>query len=534
MMMGVVVMMVLVGMLYYVRNSTDALKYIMTKGTTRAMTEDVTGSILEAYSQPLVGSACDTELIAAAVAFRDFSNLNPAPFRWETNPSNLTTPPAVTVRPCLISAAMASQLERVTITLTPMPTSDDLVGARRELRIEMRLQKKGAVAAQSVIRHYVFNLVSLDRYGGIFNSSLPTTFNVDSSSRVFFDTMVLHSNKSTPFAIGQLVSYTGYPAVVFKQPFLTLADKVESAGDVNYAKFNTVFEKGISVKHLPNATLFPTTNPAYSWTELIDYQYVYPNSGGVQDLSALPNLTGGKVSTNGDGHRYNAGTAGVTSFPNAAVLTKLADTCEIGVSASAISKIMVLYRDDADITLDFSSDSDPLKFCGLFKVKKLIVKLQTGKIHYLFGKFYFDDIEVTGGGTLYIVDPELDTSLSQTYDSIINMTELRRELKTLEVYIGNPFFQPINSDLASLHVNYGHKMPSAWFSGADQKDLVGTPIAPASLACDTSFPTDYCWPNYMRSYRRHLEASGKPNISVLFSATRAYNKTLIFTVARTL
>jgi hypothetical protein len=77
-------------------------------------------------------------------------------------------------------------------------------------------------------------------------------------------------------------------------------------------------------------------------------------------------------------------------------------------------------------------------------------------------------------------------------------------------------------------------MPSDWFSGAGQKDLAGATIAPGSEACDATFPTDFCWPNYMRSYRRHREVSGLPNISILFRSTENYSRTLIFKVSRTL
>lgn len=533
-MMGAVVMGAVAGMMFYVKNSTDSLAYIMSKGSTRAMTEEVIASILDVYSQPLEGSTCDNALVAAAVSFRDLKNANPVTFSWDTNPSNTSPPPTVATRNCIIPALMASQLERALVIITPMPTSDDLLGTRRELRIEIKLQRKGAVASQSVIRHYALSLLSLDRYGVIFNSSQATAFDVDASSKVYFDTQVLHSNKSTPFTISSLVGYTGSPKVVFKQTVYSLADKVSSADAIQLAKFNAVFEKGVSDRHLTNVKFFPTTYSSYNWTEPIDYHYVYANSGGVQDLSPLPLLTGAKTSTNGDGHHYNNALAAVTSFPTGSILTKLAHTCAVGISGSAISKIMVLYRADSEVTLDFNSDSDPLKFCGLLKVRKLTIKLQPGKTHYLFGKFYFDELKVTGGGTLYIVDPELDTVLSQNYDSVISMTELRREMKTLEVYIGNPFYQPINSDLTKLHVNYQHKMPSDWFSGNPQKDLAGNTIAPGSEACDPANPSDYCWPNYMRSYRRHLEGSGFPNISVLFDASNTYNRTLIFTIVRTL
>lgn len=534
-MMGAVVMMAVVGMMFYVKNATDSLAFIMSKGSTRAMTEDIIGSVLEVYSQPLEGSTCDAQLQASALAFRDLTNQNPVTFTWETNPSNSSPAPAVSPRACIISNTLATELERVTLIITPLPTSDDLSGARRELRIEVRLQKKKAVASQAVIRHYALSLLSLDRYGSIFNLSAASVFDVDPSSKLFFDTQVLHSNRTTPLNMSKLVNYLGQaPVVVFKQQFYTLATQVNAGGSLNLSKFNSVFEKGIVTSHLPKAKFIPTTYPGYSWHEPVDYHFVYANSGGVQDLSPLPRLGGGKVSTNSDGHRYNNALANVASFPNAAVLTKLAHTCDIGITGSAISKIMVLYRDDAEVTLDFSSDSDPLKFCTLMKVKKLTVKLQNGKSHYIFGKVYFDEIKVTGGGILNIVDPELDTTLSQSYDGVINMTELRRELKTLEVYIGNPFYQPINSDLTKLHANYGHKLPSDWFSGAPQKDLAGTTIAPGSEACDPSFATDFCWPNYMRSYRRHIEASGLPNISILFNAGQSFNRTLIFNVSRTL
>lgn len=540
-MMGAVVMTAVVGMMFYVKNATDSLAYIISKGSTRAMTEEVIGSILDVYSQPLVSSSCDSQLVAAAVSFRDLTNANPPTFTWDSNPSNSANPPAIAARNCIIPALMANQLERVLIILTPMPTLDDLSATRRELRIEIKLQRKGAVASQSVIRHYTLSLLSLDRYGVIFNSSLPTAFEVDASSKLHFDAQVLHSNKGAPFTISSLVAYTGSPNTIFKQTVYSLADKINSAASFELAKFNAVFEKGFSTRHLPNVKHFPTTYAGYSWTEPIDYQFVYPNSGGVQDLSPLPRLTGGKNSSNGDPYNYSSAKANVTTFPNSSVLQKLAHTCEIGVLGSAISKIMVLYRSDAEITLDFSSDSDPLKFCGLVKVKKLTVKLQPGKTHYLFGKFYFDQIKVTGGGTLYVVDPELDTLLTQNYDSVISMTDLRREMKTLEVYVGNPFYQPINSDLTALEAtvgnynkNFGHKMPSEWFSGAPQKDLTGVQIAPGSQLCDSSIANYYCWPNYMRSYRRHIEGSGFPNISVLFNASGTFNRTLIFNVVRTL
>ncbi|MCM2354578.1 MAG: hypothetical protein NDI63_13255 [Pseudobdellovibrio sp.] len=530
-MMGVVVMGVVVGMMFYVKNATDALSFIISKGSTRAMTEDVIGSILNVYSQPLEGTSCDTELVAAALTFRDLTNTNPTTFTWETNPSNSPTPPTVNPRNCILSPQIAGQLERVTIIVTPLPTSEDLMGTRRELRIEIRLQKKRSVASQSVIRHYSLSLLSLDRYGVIFNSSQPAAFDIDAASKVYFDSLVLHSNKSTPFTISALVGYPGAsPKAVFKQQVYTLADRVTAASAFQLAKFNTVFEKGIIDKHLSNVRHFPTTYPAYSWSEPVDYHYVYANSLGIQDLSPLPRVSG-KTSTNGDGNRYNGALAGVVDFPNSSILQKLAHTCDVGISGSAISKIMVLYRADSEVTLDFNSDSDPLKFCGLLTVKKLTVKLRAGKTHYLFGKFYFDQIKVTGGGELFIVDPELDTVLSQNYDAVISMTELRREMKTLEVYIGNPYYQPINSDLTKLHANYGHKMPSDWFSGQPQKDLAGNTIAPGSEVCDGS---DWCWPNYMRSYRRHLEANGMPNISVLFNTSNSFNRTLIFNVTRTL
>ncbi|AZZ36677.1 hypothetical protein CIK05_07710 [Bdellovibrio sp. qaytius] len=535
MMMGVIVMMSVAGMMYYVKNATDSLSFIISKGSTREITEDIIGSVLNVYSQPLEGSSCDSELIASALSFRDLTKENPVTFTWETNPSNSSPGPIVSARNCLISNLQAAQLERATIIITPLPTSDDLSGTRRELRIEVRLQKKKAIASQAVIRHYALSLLSLDRYGTVFNSSIATTFDVDLSSRLIFDTQVLHTNRSAPLNMNNLVNYPGTsPVVVFKQPFFTLASQVNAGNTLSLSKFNQVFEKGIVTSHLPNVKFIPTTYAPYSWTEPVDYHFVYSNSGGVQDLSPLPRLSGGKVSTNSDGHRFNAALADVTSFPNAAVLTKLAHTCEVGTSGSAISKIMVLYRSDAEVTLDFSSDADPLKFCALMKVKKLTVKLQNGKHHYIFGKIYFDEIKVSGGGILHIVDPELDTVLSQNYDGLVNMTELRREFKTLEVYIGNPFYQPINSDLTKLHANYGHKMPSDWFSGADQKDLAGTTIAPGSEACDAGFASDFCWPNYMRSYRRHVEASGLPNISVLFNATQPFSRTLIFNVSRTL
>ncbi len=540
-MMGAVVMTAVVGMMFYVKNATDSLSYIVSKGTTRAMTEVVIGSILDVYSQPLVSTTCDSQLVATAVSFRDLTNANPTTFSWDSNPSNSSTPPAVAARNCMIPALMANQLERVLIILTPMPTLDDLPGTRRELRIEIKLQKKGAVATQSVIRHYTLSLLSLDRYGVIFNSSLATAFEIDSSSKLYFDTHVLHSNKAAPFTVSNLVAYTESPKTIFKQTVYSLADKINSAASFQLAKFNAVFEKGFSTGHLPNVKYFPTTYVGYSWTEPIDYHYVYANSGGVQDLSPLPGLTGGKISSNGDPYNYNATLANVTTFPHSSILQKLAHTCEIGVLGSAISKIMVLYRSDAEVTLDFSADSDPLKFCGLLKVRKLTIKLQPGKTHYLFGKFYFDQIKVTGGGTLYIVDPELDTLLTQNYDSVISMTDLRREMKTLEVYVGNPFYQPINSDLTTLEAtvgnygkNFGHKMPSDWFSGAPQKDLAGNVVAPGSQLCDPAIPNYYCWPNYMRSYRRHIEGSGLPNISVLFNASGSFNRTLIFNAVRTL
>ena len=534
-MMGAVVMMAIAGMMFYVKNATDYLAFIVSKGSTREMTEDLIGSVLNVYSQPLEGSTCDPALITAAVAFRDLTLANPPSFTWDTNPSNLSNPPTVTPRNCLISAPLAAQLDRVAINITPLPTTDDLPGVRRELRIEVRLQKKKSISTQAVIRHYALTLLSLDRFGSVFNSSLMTAFDVDNSSQLVFDAHVLHSNKTTPFNVSKVIGYPGVsPLVVFKQAFSTLASSVNGGTGLDLSKFNSVFEKGITTGAIPNARYFPTTYAPYNWSEPVDYHYVYSNSGGIQDLSPLPRLSGSKTSTNGDGHRYNNGLATVTTFPHPSIITKLAQTCEVGASGSAISKVMVLYRDDAEVTLDFGSDSDPLRFCAMMKVKKLTVRLQSGKSHYIFGKVYFDEIKVTGGGTLYIVDPELDTTLSQSYDGFVNMTELRRDLKTLEVYIGNPFYQPINSDLTKLHVNYGHKMPSEWFSGADQKDLAGATIAPGSEACDTGFPSDYCWPNYMRSYRRHIEATGQPNISVLFQSGQPYNKTLIFNVLRTL
>ena len=534
-MMGAVVMMAVVGMMFYVKNATDALAFIISKGSSREMTEDIIGSVLQIYSQPLEGSTCDAQLVASALAFRDFTNENPVTFTWDSNPSNSSPSPAVNSRACLMSAGLAAQLERITLIVTPLPTTDDLPGVRREVRIEVRLQKKKAVASQAVIRHYALTMLSLDRYGSIFNQSGQNAFDVDGSSKLIFDTTVMHTNRTTAFNMFKLVNYPGaQPTVVFKQHFYTLANQVNAGGAISLSKFNTVFEKGIQTSHLAKAQHIPTTYAGYSWNEPVDYHYVYSNSGGVQDLSPLPLLTGGKVSTNSDGHRYNNALGSETSFPHPAILTKLAHTCEVGTSGSAISKVMVLYRDDTEVTLDFSSDADPLKFCTLMKVKKLTVKLQNGKTHYIFGKVYFDEIKVTGGGVLHIVDPELDTSLSQSYDSFINMTELRRELKTLEVYIGNPFYQPINSDLTRLHANYGHKMPSDWFSGADQKDLAGNTIAPGSEACDAGFASDFCWPNYMRSYRRHIEGSGMPNISVLFNPAQPYSRTLIFNVSRTL
>jgi hypothetical protein len=534
-MMGAVVMMAIAGMMFYVKNATDSLAFIISKGSSREMTEDIIGSVLDVYSQPLEGSACDPQLVASALAFRDLTNENPVTFNWESNPSNGSPAPAVAARACILPAALASQLERITLVITPLPTTDDLPGVRRELRIEIRQQKKKAIASQAGILHYAFTLLSLDRYGSIFNQSGLSAFDVDNSSRLIFDSQVMHTNRTVPFNMNKLLNYPGaQPTVVFKQHFYTLASQVNAGGSMSLSKFNTVFEKGIQTSHLPKVKHIPTTYGGYSWNEPIDYHFVYSNAGGVQDLSPLPRLTGGKVSTNSDGHRYNNALGNVTAFPNAGVITKLAHTCEVGTSGSAISKVMVLYRDDAEITLDFSSDADPLKFCALMKVKKLTVKLQSGKTHYIFGKVYFDEIKVTGGGILYIVDPELDTSLSQSYDSFINMTELRREFKTLEVYIGNPFYQPINSDLTRLHANYGHKMPSDWFSGADQKDLAGASIAPGSEACDAGFASDFCWPNYMRSYRRHIEGSGMPNISVLFNPAQPYSRTLIFNVSRTL
>lgn len=539
-MMGAVVMTAVVGMMFYVKNTTDSLSYVISKGTTRAMTEEVIGNVLDVYSQPLVSTTCDGPLVAAAISFRDLTNDNPTTFTWDSNPSNSSTPPPVTARNCIIPALLASQLERVLIILTPMPTLDDLSGTRRELRIEVKLQRKGAVASQSVIRHYTLSLLSLDRYGVIFNSSLATAFEVDPASKLYFDAQVLHSNKSTPFTFSSLVAYTGSPKMIFKQIVYSLADRINAAVSFELSKFNAVFEKGFSTRHLPNVKHFPTTYAGYSWTEPIDYHYVYANSGGVQDLSPLPDLSG-KTSSNGDPYNYNSALANITTFPNSSVLQKLAHTCEIGVLGSAISKIMVLYRADAEVTLDFSADSDPLKFCGLLKVRKLTIKLQPGKTHYLFGKFYFDQIKVTGGGTLYIVDPELDTMLTQNYDSVISMTDLRREMKTLEVYIGNPFYQPINSDLTILEStvgnydkNFGHKMPSSWFSGSPQKDLAGNTIAPGSQLCDSGIPNYYCWPSYMRSYRRHIEGNLMPNISVLFSAAGSFNRTLVFNVSRTL
>lgn len=534
MMMGVVVMMVVAGMMFYVKNSTDALTYILTKGSTRAMTEEVIGNILEVYSQPLEGTTCDSGLVAAAVAFRDFSNPAPATYTWETNPTNSSTPPTVSAKNCIVNSQLAAQLERVTLVITPMPASDDLVDARRELRLEIRLQKKNAVVAQSVIRHYTLSLLSLDRYGVIFNSSLATAFDISSDSQLHVDSFVLHSNKSTPFSITQVAGYSVLPSVIFKQMFFTLADRVNAQAGMSLAKFNTVFEKGLIDRHLPNVVNFPTTYSAYTWTEPIDYQFVYPNVGGIQDLSPLPRLAGPKISSNGDGNRYDAGKANIVSFPNSSVMSALTDTCEVGVTASAISKILVLYRGDADVTLDFAGETGVLRFCGLLKVKKLHVKLQSGKTHYLFGKFYFQDIKVTGGGTLYIVDPELDTQLSQNYDAYVSMTDLRRELKSIEVYIANAFYMPINKDITALHDNYKYRLPSLWFSGQPQRNLAGAEIAPAAGPCDTAVPNDWCWPNYMRSYRRHIEDGNLPNISILFKAGSPYNRTLVFNVARTL
>ena len=177
---------------------------------------------MQIYSEPLGLHNCDAALIQSAKEFKNFALMSPAPFQ-KVAESKSTSLPEIK---CLIEKntsgfGLADLLESYEINILPVNVANDAADTgQRRLRIEIKLQKKKAMISKKIVREFMISLVTLDRFGVIITSDSAQKITVSNNSRIFFDTDVLHSQKSAPFNLNAFFNTDiTKPKITFLQKF---------------------------------------------------------------------------------------------------------------------------------------------------------------------------------------------------------------------------------------------------------------------------------------------------------------------------
>ncbi len=283
--------------------------------------------------------------------------------------------------------------------------------------------------------------------------------------------------------MGQVPLFTTGPSVGSGQYFSVNSLLSHFYGGIQQSAFN-----GISGLPFDSGT---------GWTQPMDYFWVYNSVGGFP----LPSSVVGAA--NGPGFELaDATRAGITNFPDGVVLTKLNQTCANSPAAQGSINNMILLQKGKSVSLNFSNSSI---FCGLIIADALNVTLALGVEAAIYGHINVTHLTVSGGGTLYILNPFdfVTTPATAVLPTSVSVQNLAGNFLTLKSTVAHNFFSP-----------FGNSVP--------------TEFAPSSLeqyfeTCTATGPTggivtNQCWKPAIQS----------PDLSKLY--TPGWYKDMSFTV----
>lgn len=470
-------------------------------------------------------------------AIRDLNNPSPPSIRVDESPVGALN--------CLIDSADAQEVRKITIGVTPMVSSRDLVSLSRMVRIQIEAI---TTANQKVTQQKVIKLraASLGRHSLVLTGSAgEAKFQINSGAvvDVYGKTYVAGASPSDRLNLGVFAA-GGVPydqRLFFHGPVLTRAKAVTVPSQgLTQNQLSSVFLQGINTGVFNSVPIPTEYAPQGTWNLKIDYKNVYFREG-----VPLPELPSGYLATAADGNQFDSVAASVATVPsrNMIGLGETAKTCDsIDTDLGSIWPMVVLRSND-DFTVDFTrntnfgSSSDI--FCGLVRAKRLFVRIRSGVRARLIGHFFVDSVTVTGSGSLSIIDPEQTEIVPAELAPPSGFVHIARQLKALEVFVGQPFFVPLAlNPQTSLALNPAEDVPSflphsiadflvrqGWTFQFDSAMGMETCVAPPGTPPGPPPVGKVCWPILMAA---PSSADTNSRVRRLFENGRASSQMIYF------
>lgn len=515
------------GVFTYLQLSFKTIGRIHSKRIAEEIAFNVANRLSSRLSQRLDNSC---QFAAEMTAIRNYDNKTPPVVEATYSPVNTI--------PCFLDDPLeAAVLQSLEITIRPLPSDNDIPSMSRMVRIRVvarnyvdprkPMEQTHAVADRLVnLRVASLGQHTLVFVGGGAGNKIQVGNGV--KLEVIGSTYIASQDPAEAVTLDNFISGGPLPYgnhVTFKNTVFTRSQNVSTSQPrFNQRLIRAVFNGGIETSVHSDIPLPIYTAPPPVWQKNIDYSYMYDkgSGNGESDMAPLPEVGGGKISQISDDYKFNAAAASFTVIPSADVLPVLAETCASSDYDRGDIKPMVVLRANQSFTIDFSRNPMPAvatpnfadMFCGLVRAQtlRIIIKGDTT----LYGHFFVNRLEVSGSGTLRLIDPEHSKNAPPTLEPVGGFTNLRRQMKALEVYLGQPFFLPLARTPAAAFANLSEYQPRevsyAFTNGCPTASNVPTAEVPFPPSCAcvkpdgsaTPDPNILCWPYSISSANRDV------------------------------
>ncbi len=365
---------------------------------------------------------------------------------------------------CFVGEKKSEMYQFYHLELTKIPRADDALSGSTAVRVSLQLQTKSMPSSPSVNfkQEKIFN-ISISKsapFALILRGSMPL-FNTESGVRINVFGDILYSRADSNLNLQKLAD----PAIQESTPTLTVNGRMLTKKSLlvtdgtDYDIIMSGFKRGLFTNYMTEVRNYPFDGYNEMWNQNIDYSYVYLSYAGYP----LPANINAAHAANGD-QAVNLNLAAVKNFPDNRVIPDLSQTCTKPDDTNrGDSKPMIILQRDSDINLDLTNSK---MFCGMIAARRLTINLGAGGGNYLLiGHFNAEQINVTGSGRLFIINPftQVDIPVDVQLPPEMNLQEIAKQLFALRATIAKNFFVPYFNDASTVIPEYLPVLVSSFF-----------------------------------------------------------------------
>lgn len=488
--------------------------------------EKVAGSILrravKMLQKPLKGIA-DTDPCASVatrlITFWDYSTPpNPYTIQFDRSGSATTWTPSTGEQDwmkCLVSSEELEQLKsqngslnKLSITMVQTGTSDlatfsSTVSVTLDATTRSRPSQNDPIHQIRMQEITPLRVSSLSQYGVVLRDGGPKPqISPSPQSKVRFQGRVFLAGKAEK-SLDQLISLPP-SGVVFEKFVEFQTSKLTTPSlPVALEEYRSVFSEGIRLGVFQSVAKLPIEdgiNPDGSdnWQEAWNHDLHWKEFNPTPGRFAMPRVTGAP------------GTNPRAVFPdytpyNGTTTQAPFNTCSTRGS-NKVPYAMVYLSMNGNFTIDFNSDGGFNKFCGLIAADTVTIKLKDDNSnHFVIGQIIAKQINVSGAGTLSLINPVDAVQISEVPD----MDEIFAQIQMLAAGPGRNFFVPVFTTIPSGEIFFPFRPHVAWIRQS------GPSSAPAEYvnldATPKVLPVGYVYRSTGDVYKIHPKVAPIPS-----------------------